>query len=619
MRRVGAALLALAAFAFAYPPGASATAHTALAWGFNEYGQIGDGSVGGSVAKPTAVGGLNDVAAIAGGTYHSLALLGDGTAMAWGADEFGQLGTTTIPTDIPQPVSGLSGITAVAAGALDSLALLNNGKVMAWGLNDHGQLGDGTHAGPEHCSFSQPCAKVPVEVSGLSGVIAVAAGFDHGLAALSNGTVMAWGNNSSGQLGNGTTEESDVPVEVKGLSEVIAVAAGESFSLALLKGGTVEAWGYNAQGELGDGKTERSTVPVAVSGLAEVKAISAGTGTGLQSLALLGDGTVRAWGSNVYGQLGDGTTEDKHVPVAVSGLSGVSAVAAGTYHSLALLGNGTVMAWGNNSYHQLADGTAEDKHLPNAVAGVSGVTGIGAGGYHSLTFTAPTPPEFGRCVKLAKGVKGRYSTAGCTSSATAEKFGFEWEQGPGAKAGFTTKFKAATSVALETVGKKRIACTGETGKGEYTGLKSVGHVALTLTGCELPGQKCTTGGFAAGEIVTNTLEGELGWENKAKKAVALDLLAAVSGQPVAAFTCGAAAVSISGSVLVKVAAGKTSATETLKYSGTAGKQKPEHFEGGPRDVLETSFKEGLPPFEQTALLLTAVRTAEENIEENWFA
>jgi len=398
---------------------------------------------------------------------------------------------------------------------------------------------------------------------------------------------------------------------------VIAVAAGQEFSVALLKNGTVVAWGSNSYGQLGDGNTEKSKTPVAVKGLTGVTAISVGAG-GSHSLALLGSGTIVAWGNNQFGQLGDGTEENSDVPVAVSGLSGVSAISAGGRHSLARMANGTVEAWGSDELEQLGDGTTKNSPLPKAVAGVSGVTGIAAGGYHSLTFSAPTPPEFGRCVKLAKGVKGLYSTAGCTAAATAEKFGYEWQQGPGAKAGFTTKFKEATSVALETVGKKRISCTGETGKGEYSGLKSVGHVALTLTGCELMGQKCATTGFAAGEIVTNTLEGELGWENKAKKAVALDLLAAVSGQPVAAFTCSAAAVSIRGSVLVKLGAGKMSATETVKYSGTAGKQKPEHFEGGLKDVLETSFSEG-GSFEQTALTLTAVRTSEEKIETNWFS
>ena len=131
---------------------------------------------------------------------------------------------------------------------------------------------------------------------------------------------MAWGCNDSGQLGNGTTTDSDVPVAVSGLGGVTAIAAGADHSLALLSDGTVMAWGYNGSGQLGNGTTTDSDVPVAVSGLSGTVTAIAGGGT--HSLALLSDGTVMAWGRNGSGQLGNGTTTDSHVPVAVSGLSG---------------------------------------------------------------------------------------------------------------------------------------------------------------------------------------------------------------------------------------------------------------------------------------------------------
>jgi alpha-tubulin suppressor-like RCC1 family protein len=187
-------------------------------------------------------------------------------------------------------------------------------------------------------------------------------------ASASSNNVIAWGENSLGQLGNGTTTNSDVPVAVSGLSGVTAVDAGGGVSLALLGDGTVMAWGGNELGTLGDGTTTNSDVPVKVSGLSGVTAISAGKGD--HSLALLSNGTVVAWGDNAYGQLGDGTTTSSDVPVAVSGLSGVTAISAGALHSLALLANGTVMAWGLGANGQVGDGAREGSSTPVHVCAV---------------------------------------------------------------------------------------------------------------------------------------------------------------------------------------------------------------------------------------------------------
>jgi len=164
---------------------------------------------------------------------------------AWGWDYGGELGdgTNTGPScgqppapcsKTPVAVSGLSAVTAISAGMPFSLALLGNGTVMAWGDNTLGELGDGTSTGPETCYASAPpCSKTPVAVSGLSAVTAISAGRQHSLALLSNGTVSAWGRNDSGQLGNGTTTDSDVPVTVKGLSGVTAISAGGGHSREL--------------------------------------------------------------------------------------------------------------------------------------------------------------------------------------------------------------------------------------------------------------------------------------------------------------------------------------------------------------------------------------------------
>ncbi len=211
----------------------------------------------------------------------------------------------------------------------------------AWGENEHGQLGDGTSIGPETCGpFATPCSVSPVEITNLSGVTAVSGGNRHALALLENGTVMAWGDNRTGELGDGTTTGPETctaegggacstkPVEVSGLSGVVAVAAGGEQSYALLSNGTAMAWGNGGGfgGSLGNGVKEgQSDVPVAVcapapepcpgSHLSEVAAISTSRDS---TLALLKNGKVLAWGSNSFGKLGNGTETSSSVPIEVT-------------------------------------------------------------------------------------------------------------------------------------------------------------------------------------------------------------------------------------------------------------------------------------------------------------
>ncbi len=585
---------------------ASARSYATTAWGGNSYGQLGNGTAAEYDGLPGPVRGLNGVTAMSAGQFHSMALLANGTVVSWGENVFGQLGDgTNVSSYVPVQVGGLTGVKAISNGVWDSFAVLGSGSVMAWGENALGQLGDGTNTNRH----------LPVQVSGLGGVKAVAGGFFQTLALLEDGEVRAWGNNLFGELGDGSTTNSNVPVSVGGsepLTGAVAVAAGENHSLALMGDGTVMAWGANYDGQLGNGTIHGySEVPVEVSGLSGVTAIAAAGG---YSLALLEDGTVMAWGDNVFDELGDGdTSEFSAVPVPVRGLRDVTAIAAGARHGVALLADGSVRAWGSDELEQLGDGRHENSDVPVAVRNVSAVSGIAAGGYHTLTYSEESPPEYGRCVKLAKAARGSYATAACTVPATPTKFGFEWEQGPGPDAGFITQLKSPGTATIETVGKASIVCKDEKGKGEFTGLKTVGEVVVVLAGCESQSHKCTTAGSAEGEIVSGALGGELGWENKASGRVADDLHAEGQG-PILRFTCGVVAGEVRGSVIVKSASNKMASTETLKYRAKSGRQKPEQFEGGSVDVLETSI--GGSPFEQSGLSLTTLQTDEEKIETN---
>jgi LPXTG-motif cell wall-anchored protein len=339
-------------------------------WAFTRAGQLDDGTTTDHRA-PVPTTGLTSVTAIAAGRFHSLALKQDGTVWAWGSNVAGELGDgTATDRQTPVQVQGLSGVTAIAAGAAHSLALKRDGTVWAWGA------AVGTLQPPDLPLTPHP---TPVQVRGLSGVTAIAAGGSHDLALKGGGTVWAWG---SGWLGDGTTADSVTPVQVRGLSSVTAIAAGGPHSLALKQDGTVWAWGANGNAALGDGTFTDRPTPVPVRGLSGVMAIAAGS----HSLTLKRDGRVWAWGANgaLYVQLGPGTLTDRPTPALLSGLMDVTAIAAGGLHSLALKRDGTVWAWAFNIEGQLGDGTLAPRETPVPVRGLSGVTAIAAGGNHSL-------------------------------------------------------------------------------------------------------------------------------------------------------------------------------------------------------------------------------------------
>ena len=215
-----------------------------------------------------------------------------------------------------------------------SCGLMHNGTVTCWGDNSDGQLGNVLFA---------PGARstLPVAVTGLNGATQVSVGVDHACALLGSGGVRCWGNNSNGQLGNGTTTDSNVPVTVIGFgagTPVSQISVGYRRTCALQVDGNVRCWGMAT----GAGGTDSST-SVAVGGLTGVTQVAAGSD---HACALLTDGSVRCWGSNQFGQLGNGTTADSLVPVGVYGLSGVLQVTAGSEHTCALIGAGSVVCWG---------------------------------------------------------------------------------------------------------------------------------------------------------------------------------------------------------------------------------------------------------------------------------
>lgn len=324
---------------------------TVWGWGANWPGALGDGTTTDrltpvQVVGPDGDGFLTDVAQVSGGVWHSLAVKHDGTVWSWGNNYAGALGdgTTTsrlTPTQVvgPDGTGFLTDIVQVSAGSSYSLALREDGTVHAWGDNWAGQLGDGS-TDERHT----PVPVVQADGTPLPGIQQVAAQRSHGLATATDGAVWAWGDNGAGQLGDDTTTSRDhaAPVSTgngNGFTGVERVSAGDSHSLALKSDGTAWAWGSNELGQLGDGTTTDRATPVQVVGLdgSGVLEDLVWATTGYSSnIALTSDGTAWGWGYNGYGNLGDGSTTDRHTPVQPIGITDLSQVTLGWQHTIAI-------------------------------------------------------------------------------------------------------------------------------------------------------------------------------------------------------------------------------------------------------------------------------------------
>ena len=309
------------------------------------------------------------------GGRHSCAVTLQGNVWCWGRNQSGQLGDgNTMVLEQPNPVKvqGVSDAISIQVGTSFSCALLASGGIKCWGDNTFGQLGNGTTTS----------SATAVDVSNITAATDLGAGHTHACATLANGTLRCWGRNDFGQLGDGTTVDRTAPVAVVGITDAVEIGGGRSFTCAISQSPRIlSCWGINSFGQLGDGTTVDKLTPVAVGPLPGEPVIIEGGFA--HTCTAITTGEVFCWGNNAVGQLGDGTTNSSSSPVQVIGVMGASSMGLGSGHSCASVNSGEVFCWGNNPVGQLGDGTNTDSLSPVSVFGLSAVDAIGGGDNHN--------------------------------------------------------------------------------------------------------------------------------------------------------------------------------------------------------------------------------------------
>lgn len=338
--------------------------------GSNALNQLGNNAYQDSTT-PRIVSGSAGATQVSVGRAHACALYPDGSAKCWG-DNGSTLRLGDADTEIskiPQKLVTLSNVLDVAHGLDFSCAVDSSGLVFCWGRNGFGQLGDG----------SQTSRMFPGAVTGISTAVEVEAGADSACALLADSSVACWGNNQNAAFGNGTTTSSTLPVAT-GLTGVTSLKMGMNGGCALLASGSIKCWGSNG-GDVGNNTTAIAASPVTVTGISTATAIAKGQA---HSCALLTDKTVKCWGQNSFGQLGNGSTAPAFIPgSAISNLTNVARISSRRNTTCVVLTDKTVRCWGQNNFGQVGDGTTANRTSPVSPLNLSDVNEISAGG--SLT------------------------------------------------------------------------------------------------------------------------------------------------------------------------------------------------------------------------------------------
>ncbi|GBD33168.1 hypothetical protein HRbin33_02148 [bacterium HR33] len=328
---------------------AAGTGGAAACWGLNSTGQLGDNSTS-DRASPGGVSGLTTgIVEVGAGVGYSCALDEAGSAYCWGSNTFGQLGDgTTTGTLAPVKVASPVAFTSISTGYFHSCGVGQDGKIYCWGANGRGELGNGTTTN----------SSTPVAVASAETFKQVSAGWQLTCAVSTSGVAYCWGDNNAGGVGNGTTSTAPVtsptPVQMPSGTSFASVSAGDGFACGVTTAGTGYCWGFNGNGQLGNNSTTSSAAPVEVSGKITWKSISTGRA---HACGITSDDVLMCWGDNFTGQLGDGTFGDRSVPTRVLAATAFNRVAAGYVHTCGAFGS-TIYCWGSDERGELGRGTA---------------------------------------------------------------------------------------------------------------------------------------------------------------------------------------------------------------------------------------------------------------------
>lgn len=309
---------------------------------------------------------------VSSGLVHTKAIKMDGSLWSWGSNIFGQQGNgsnNNVNITIPTRIGNDIDWKRVSAGDIFTTALKNDGSLWAWGANAGGELGDGNDVGKN----------VPTRI-GMSTDWKINYSHRRFTTALkNNGTLWIWGGNFSGQLGDGTNIDQNTPTQVGSDTDWKTVAPGMSDHVMVIKNdGSLWGWGWNSDGQLGDGTIEDKNLPLQIGSDTDWKSVFTGM---LHTMAIKNDGSLWGWGDNSSGELGDGTFERKVVPTKIGSDKDWKIIFAGEQYTLAIKNDGSLWSWGQNLYGELGNGTTDAKNIPTRIGTDNDWIGV-ENGYH---------------------------------------------------------------------------------------------------------------------------------------------------------------------------------------------------------------------------------------------